>query len=349
MIYKQCLKENIMLNNNPVVGFMRGSRKPVKIARLLAKTSKYNGIDLAYFHALDVDVEQKVIHAKFLEENRWVERVIDVPPFIDILPYSFKHKKVVRFLKENSVLSSDRLGTKDDVYEKLLDDGEFSHLIIPTRNCSNFDELHNFLTEHRHIVIKPREGLRGHDVYSLMINNSGYKLSYQQTESILSLEELKKFYTDTLSFDKYIVQKYVSSITKNGEPFDCRIRLEKNGKGKWQVAIYLIRIGTNQKVVSNVAQGGSVSRLEPFLEANFPMISDELKTSIQSIAKTLPSKTETLFQTNLTSLGIDIGIDKNGDLFLFEIEPGPGSEFALGEIALIKSEYYKYIMNKLSN
>lgn len=343
------LKEDLMVykTKNPVIGFMRGSRKPVKIARLLAKTSKYYGIDIAYFHAGDVDIEKKTIHAKFLEENTWVEREIGVPPFIDILPYSFGHKKVVKFLKENSLLSSDKLGTKDFVYKKILEDGKFAHLIIPTKTIGNFNDFYHFLMKHHQIVIKPKKGLRGRDIYSLSVNDNSFTLKYQQSEQLLTFTELKEFYSHILESDEYILQKYIDSITKDGHPFDCRIRLEKNGKGKWQVAIYLIRIGTNQKVVSNVAQGGSVARLKPFLEANFPENAAELLSSIKSIATTLPYKTEKMFETNLSSLGIDIGIDKKGNLYLFEIEPGPGSEFALGEIALIKSEYYKYIITKL--
>lgn len=59
---------------------------------------------------------------------------------------------------------------------------------------------------------------------------------------------------------------------------------------------------------------------------------------------------EELFGRNLTSMGIDIGIDKNSrELFLFEVETGPGFEFAIGELALVKSEYYKYILNKINN
>lgn len=141
---------------------------------------------------------------------------------------------------------------------------------------------------------------------------------------------------------------FTITLTKSEEPFDCRIRLEKNGSGKWTVAIYLIRIGSNQKVVSNVAQGGSVSGLKPFLEANYGEKAEDIRDSIESLAKSLPNKIEKKFNTNLTSLGIDIGIDLDGKLYLFEIETGPGFEFALGEIALMKSEYYKYILNKLS-
>lgn len=335
---------------NRVIGFMRNSRIPFKLTRLLAKACKYYDIDVVYFTPKDVDIEHEIIHAKFLIQNKWVEREITVPPFIDCSPYSFKYKEVIRFLEKRSILSSYKLGSKDHVYKKILKDGEFAYLVIPTADYSSFYDFYHFLQKHEHIVIKPKNGLRGNSVYSLAMKENNYTLSYQQTESILSFEQLETFFDETLLNKNYLLQKYIASVTNTGDPFDCRIRLEKNGKGKWAVPLYLVRIGTNQKVVSNVAQGGSVTTLKPFLEANYPDSSDEMVEKLKNIAKTLPYKVEELFHKNLTSMGIDIGIDKySKELFLFEIETGPGFEFAIGELALVKSEYYKYVINKLDN
>nr|WP_255259908.1 YheC/YheD family protein [Lentibacillus sp. CBA3610] len=152
----------------------------------------------------------------------------------------------------------------------------------------------------------------------------------------MTKHDLKQLFDTTWHNDGYILQKYIHSKTKLGDPFDCRIRLEKNGRGFWEVAVYLVRIGSNQKVVSNVAQGGSVSRLRPFLESNFKENMESIKASIENIANKLPYKLESIFQQNLISLGLDIGIEKGGQIYLFEVETGPANEFAMGEIAIIQ-------------
>src|SRR5699024_8239517 len=197
-------------------------------------------------------------------------------------------KEVTQFLRENSTLSTDSIGTKDEIYNKIRQDGDFAHLLILTSKYSNFEEFLDFINMHKTIVIKPKAGLRGHNIYMVkQLRRNKFLISYQQTEEKVSKEKLKQLYDDTWHGDRHILQKYIISRTKSGDPFDCRVRLEKNGRGKWSVAIYLVRIGSNQKVVSNVAQGGSVSTLTAFLEGNFPEEKDRLKESIRRIAKTL--------------------------------------------------------------
>ncbi|GAB3058634.1 YheC/YheD family protein [Virgibacillus ainsalahensis] len=333
-----------------MIGFMRNARIPMKVARLLAKTSKYNGIDLVYINPSDVDMERKIINGRILEENKWVYREVPIPPFIDISTYSFKYKEVVNFLRENSVLSNEKIGSKTQVSRKIKDEGSFANLIIPSLTYTGFDKLEQFLIKHQQIVMKPQNGLRGNNIYMLTLEEDGYLLSYNKNEEKISRDALQAFTENVLTKRKYVLQKYIASKTANGDPFDCRIRLEKNGKGKWAVPIYLIRIGTNQKVVSNVAQGGSVTTMRPFLEDNFEKNAEALEDAIKNIGRKLPYKVEKIFNTSLVSLGIDIGIDRNtGELYLFEIETGPGFEFGMGEIALAKSEYYKYILNNLDD
>src|SRR5699024_3975671 len=182
-------------NNNRIVGFMRNNPKPFKIARLMAKASKYYNIDLVYFSPHEVDIENELINAKFLVDNKWIEQKITVPPFIDGSPYSLKHKKVIDFLRSRTIFSGHKLGSKEEVYKRIIKDGEFSNLIIPSGNYSTFNELHNFLETYQHIIIKPKHGLRGRNIYSLEKNDEEYILSYQQTKQKLTIMELEEFYS----------------------------------------------------------------------------------------------------------------------------------------------------------
>lgn len=324
-----------------IVGFMRNIKKPQEFVRLVAKTTKYNDIDLVYFTANDVDMERELINGLILINNKWVRKAVPIPPFIDINVYCFKYKKVVNYLRSKSTLSSAKFGPKNVVYEKVKKDGEFAHLIIPTEKFTKFNSFHKFLKEHGKIIIKPKVGQKGEGIYLLSKKKRHYWLTYNNQTKKLSKYKLKGFFKNKINKERYMFQKYINSITKNGEPFDCRIRLEKNGTNKWQASIYLIRIGTGQKVVSNVAQGGSVSQLTPFLKANYENW-EAIKKSVIEIGTEFPYKMEELFNKEITSMGIDIGIDSYGKTYIFEVNTAPGAEFAIGEIALIKSEHYKY-------
>lgn len=328
---------------------MRNGRKPFKYVRLLAKASKYNDIDIVYFCPRDVNIEKKTVNGYFLINNKWIKKEAPLPTYIDTTPYCLKNKKVLKFLKENTMLSTADIGSKDEIYDKIREDGEFSYLLIPSGKYKSFDEFWEFLNEHKNIVVKPKSGLRGRDIYQIKaLRRNTIQISYQQSEEIISKFELEKIYNEKWSQDDHILQKHVNSRTKSGDPFDCRVRMEKNGSGKWSVAIYLIRIGVNQKVVSNVAQGGSVTTLTAYLDANFPDDKENIMEHIKKISKKLPYKIEEIFNVNFSALGLDLGIEEDGTLYLFEVENGPGTEFGEGQIASLKVEYFKYVAEKLS-
>lgn len=328
---------------------MRNGRKPFRFVKLLAKTCAYNDLELAYFSPRDVDIKNKTVKGQFLIENKWMTKEISIPPFIDTTPYCFKNKDVTKFLQEHSTLSTANIGSKDEIYRSIREDGEFAHLLIPEGEYNNFNEFISFVDEYDKIIVKPKSDLRGHNIFMITkLRRNKYLISYQQTEKKISKKDLEELFKEKWESGEHIIQKYINSRTKAGDPFDCRVRLEKNGRARWVVAINLVRIGSNQKVVSNVAQGGSVTTLTAFLEANFPEDKEKIKQQIKRIARTLPYKLEELFNVNFSALGLDIGIDQKGKLYLFEAETGPGTEFGEGWIASIKPEYYKYISKKLN-
>jgi len=328
---------------------MRSKNDPNKFAKLLARTTKSYGIEFVHCTPEDVDFENKTINGKILIENDWVSREVPIPAFIDFSAYCLKHKEVLNFLKEHSILSIYRkMSSKDVVNRKIVEDGEFAHLIIPSTTVENFETFHSFLEKYREIIIKPKNGQRGKGIYKLSITEDGYLLIIDNQEELLSKSDLFHFFDQKINAPRYLFQKYIPSITNNGDPFDCRIRLEKNGKGLWEVVIYLVRIGSGNKIVSNVSSGGSVSRLKPFLKANYGDKEPQIRADLKHVAKTLPYKLEKMFDTRLTSLGLDMGIDKDGTIYLFETNTAPGPEFALGEVALLRAEHYDYMLNKRS-
>ena len=152
------------------------------------------------------------------------------------------------------------------------------------------------------------------------------------------------FFKESIENKRYIIQKYISSRTLQGDPFDCRVHVEKNGAGKWVSARNFIRIGIGQKVISNVNQGGGISDPEPFLKSNFGEKWEEIINKLNELALSLPNKIEELRKTKLMSMGMDVAIDKNGDLYLFEVNGAPTTTPLRSEAAMLRTEYYKYIM-----
>src|SRR5699024_9385464 len=145
----------------------------------------------------------------------------------------------------------------------------------------------------------------------------------------------------------YVCQKYVSSRTKQGDPFDCRIHVQKAEKGEWAVLKNYIRIGIGQKVISNVNQGGGISDLVPFLKANFENQWKEISKDIKELTETLPSKIESLIDSPTMAFGFDIAITRNGELYLFEANRAPAVKTVLARTSRLRIQYYEYMLNNI--
>src|SRR5699024_518482 len=128
-------------------------------------------------------------------------------------------------------------------------------------------------------------------------------------------------------------------------PFDCRIHMEKNGDGKWVNAKNYVRIGIGQKVISNVSQGGGISDVKPFLEANFGEQAKKVHLRINKLAESLPYALEKLRDNKMMTMGMDIGIDKDGSLYLFEVNSAPITHPLRDVAVTLRVDYYTYMLN----
>jgi len=334
------------------VGFMHNYKKPPQLVELITMASKHHNIDIIYMRPMDVDMERDVVRGRVLENNKWVERETEIPAFIDISPYCFKrkNKSVTDYLKEKTFLSDNRYNvlTKEKLQEKLKEDENFSHLVIPTENVESIKDIKSYLDKYSTIVLKPLRGIQGKGVFILSKEQEHYRIGHYTNEMQVDDGGLMNFYNENIKSRSYIMQKHIKSRSRQGDPFDCRVHVEKNEEGKWASAKNYIRIGIGQTVISNVNQGGGIADPVQFLTANFGEMGKEINEKLEQLAVTLPYKIEELRDTHIMSLGIDVGIDTDGKLYLFEVNDGPATAKIKGEVALRRSNYYKFVLeNKL--
>lgn len=328
---------------------MRNYKSPTKLAKSLAIASKAQGIDLIYFNHSGVDIKSKKIHGKIYINNKWNDITTDIPKLVDVSQFCFKkkYKEIMDYLVKVTKLSDNNTGkiNKMKLQRELKKDKSFSDLVIPTQKVKSFQTIEDIINKYNVIVLKPLGGSFGDNIY-MCEKTSGemYKVTYENIESEFNASDFKSFYIQKIKDKKYIIQKYIDSTTIQGHPFDCRINMEKDSNGNWVLAKNFIRIGIGQKTVSNISKGGGVSSTKPFLEANFKSKRKSIEKKLNFIAETLPQKVEFLKGFNLMILGIDVGIDKNGDVYIFEINGSPGTSQLNYEAALYRSQYYKYVL-----
>lgn len=330
------------------VGFMRNFKKPPELAYLTAKMRKYYGINIVYLTPLDIDVDNHTATGKILVGEEWIPTKVEIPKLIDISAYCFKKKnrKVTDYLRENVYLTDNRKNriNKEKLQKELLKDDKLSHLVIPTSRYKSVDDIFRKIKEYDVIVLKPIYGERGKNIYIIRKNGFKYIVGHNKEEETLSKRQLSRFFEEK-SLKRYIIQKYVTSRALNGDPFDCRIHFEKNGQGKWEIAKMYIRIGIGQTVISNMNQGGAMAEPKGFLKANFPDKWEEIYQKLLDLGETFPYKYEELRKTDMMTLGIDIGIDQKGQLYIFEANTASFTAPLKAEVVNLRTQYYKYLID----
>lgn len=334
------------------VGFMANFNKPTELAKITSLISKAYNIEVIYLRPKDILIKEHKVNGKVFVNNKWKTKKVDIPPFIDVVPYCFKkeNREIMNYLKDKTFLSDDRTNvlSKIQLQELLRNDKDFSHLIIPTHHALQFEDMVKYVNEYSTVVLKPLKGIRGRGVYILSKNENNYTIGFKTEEKEMDESQLQSFFEDEIKGKTYIIQKYIQSRTVyGGDPFDCRVHVEKGADGKWESARIFIRIGIGQKVISNVNQGGGVGNPEPFLKANFGEQWKEIMDALNQLVVTLPYKIEELRGTHIMSLGMDIGIDRDGQLYLFEVNDGPDTSNLISKVAFLRSNYYNYVLTHL--
>src|SRR5699024_117414 len=327
---------------------MRNFKNPPEMAYLTAKMAAFYDVKILYLRPKDIDIKQNIANGKILVGNKWNRKQTKLPKIIDISPYCFKKKNrhIMNYLRENSYLTDNRINiiSKDKLQEHMQRDNELSHLAIPTIKYNTIKDLTNQIKKYNIVVMKPISGERGKGIYIISKKGRRYIIGHNKEEYIVPRRKLKKFFQNKIN-SNYIIQKYISSRALNGDPFDCRVHFEKNGYGKWVIAKIYVRIGIGQKVISNMNQGGAMAEPKGFLKANYPDKWKGIYQKLLNLRNVFPRKFEQLRGTDIMTLGIDVGIDHSGEIYVFEANGAPATAALRAEAVDLRTQYYKYLID----
>lgn len=330
---------------------MRFNTNPPKVFfRLLSITAQSNNTELIYITPKSINISKGVINGKMLINDQIVDIEREIPQFIDISPYFFnkrnkkKYQKELHFLQKNSELSINEKGiiNKDELQKVLSSSKIFKNFSIPTNDLKNYNDLINQIENSGKLIVKPVTGAQGRGVIAIEKVKDQYFVYEQKKQNHLSYTELKNYYKEHIENKHYITQKFITSVSKDNNPIDCRVHLEKDGNGQWQLAGQFIRIGIGQTVVSNIRYGGCITEVKGYLQSNFGEGWKEVYEKIIKVGRTLPYMLEEYKEKEYTTMGFDIGINKNGDLCIFEVNSYPIVTPQRSKVAKIRGEHYAY-------
>ena len=203
------------------------------------------------------------------------------------------------------------------------------------------------IEHYKKVIIKPLTGHQGGSVVFIeKYGSSHYKINDAGLVSSINEKQLLHLISHKIQEQDYLVQQFISSQTKSGHVFDFRLHVQKNGEGKWTITSIYPRIGRLGTITSNMGSGGYSTYLEIFLKTEFADSWYDIQRYLEQFAISFSNHFDSLYDSELDELGIDVGIDAKQKLWLFEVNwrPGPPNIYNV-ELDVVKNTilYAKYL------
>ncbi|MFC0013590.1 MULTISPECIES: YheC/YheD family protein [Allobacillus] len=293
----------------------------------LVEAAAEQGSTIFFFSSQDVDLENKKIEADIFRDGSWTRDSFDYPDVIHngFSQNIFNQSRVERKLRREIPFTSFVFGDKLQLPKRIVENRKYAELLIPFTIIQDEQKVIDYIERYQKVVLKPIRGARGENIYFAEKNGEKYRVSQDTNTAILNKEDFIQWLYDTiLSKDRdYIVQKYLHVRTKKGEPFDFRIHMQKNGEGKWQITKMYPRTGYKNSNQIKIYQGGPLKDLNSFLEQEFGKDAIAIKEKLMDLALNLTFHIDKLYGLALDEMGLDIAIDENQRMWLFEANMGP--------------------------
>lgn len=225
-----------------------------------------------------------------------------------------------------------------------------------THILRDFSRLAALFQRHSVLFLKPSTGSMGRGIIRLSRVNGAYQYQLNTINGTVrhefkSFNDLIKYLKPRIRRTTYLVQQGIPLLRIDGRQLDFRALVQRNDKGQWAVTSIVARIANSASIVSNVAGGGTMSRVKDALErsnlphSKIPEVMNQLRSAALSIASTIEQHVDGLF----AELGIDLAVDPTGRVWLIEVnsKPSKTEDTALteGKIRPSVKQLIKYIFH----
>jgi len=215
------------------------------------------------------------------------------------------------------------------VHEMLLTN-PWLHKHLPETRPLTTENLEAMLKKHKTLYVKPSNGSLGLGIIRVTQDQKGtlHYLVHRTKRFRSSAESAADFMTKTrkIRADKpYIVQEGIDIATYHGSPFDIRIIFQKNRYGQWQIGKKFARVAARGSSVSNLSSGGKALPTKIIMRAMFRKadLIEEKNKQIKEVCCQVAKTIEKVSQMTYGELGLDLGFDKNGHIWLIEVNSKP--------------------------
>ncbi|HCW04582.1 MAG TPA: hypothetical protein DGK91_08680 [Clostridium sp.] len=242
---------------------------------------------------------------------------------------------------------------KWDTYKWFSKEVDIIDHIPRTIVYENKEDLFQMIENYQNIYAKPIGGMKGFGV--IKINKEGEKIRFRYKKDDSNedrlLEEGEELYREIdnlLRPGEFIIQQGIDLIKYDGGLVDFRCVMQKDESKKWQCSSMITRVGAKDSVVSNISSGGAAMPAMDLIKDVIASSHTEAFIFKERLISLCVKVCETLDQYgfNFGTLGLDLGVDTNKDIWLIEVNnrrPHPGIALRASDI----QAYYNILSGPL--
>lgn len=284
-----------------------------------------------------IDWEQGTMKGYFFQENNW--KIIEIPfpnVIYDRLP-NRKSERNPKLIKVKERLQKDYLipwynpgfFNKLDINERLLQDPKVAEYLPETHPFTSFSVIEAMLSRYGHIYIKPINGSLGLGVHQIIYDKkqNDYFCRYQDREGVNRLrkfstvEGLFKMVFANQNLDRMLVQQGIHLLRHESRSIDFRVHTNKDDLGNWHVTAIAAKIAGAGSVTTHLRSGGETKTIaEIFSQDDCELYSEKLSHAALLLSEAIGKNMEGI----IGEIGFDLGLDKDGRVWLFEANSKPG-------------------------
>ncbi|MFF2446280.1 YheC/YheD family protein [Neobacillus sp. NPDC058068] len=300
--------------------------------------------EMEVFRFLPSDINPHTLQVKGKKfdsmTNCWLENELPIPSIIyDRCFYGEdEHSKqclpIVSWLKSRNDITFLGYGLPNKLeIHKSLRNSSLASYLPETQSVSDTGIILKELAAKKKIILKPINGSQGYGIYYLKKNDKSFHVKTEKQKKIISRifpneAKLLQWLQPLIKQRDFLLQPYLELSNNELQPFDIRVLLQKSAHGIWGELGRGIRIGSTGGLLSNLSAGGTVITFTDWLTSLPPVKGEYIRQELDYILTSLPPLLEKEFMP-LFEIGVDIGIAKNGSIWVLDINSKPGRKVLL--------------------